>query len=309
MKIIFFGTPSYVLPVVRALNKTFRTKEEGSPIEAVVTQKPKPTGRRQELTYSPVDDWAHERKIPIFFEPEKIGHIKADIGVLAAFGKIIPKSTIKHFPNGILNIHPSLLPKYRGASPVQAAILSGETTTGVTIISLDEKLDHGEIVSRFKEDIKNEDTTESLRKRLFERSGPFLAALIPPYISKKVRSKKQDEKEAIFTKTLTKDDGFINPSYFKASLTGKSLNQIWKIDFIEDFSLKPSPETLDRFIRAMYPWPVAWTHVSLNKGAKRRIKIIKATLSGGKLVPETIQIEGKTETTWEEFSRGYTFEF
>lgn len=309
MKIIFFGTPQYVLPVLKALSKTFRTKEEGAPIEAVVTQKPKPTGRSQELTYSPVDDWAHEKKIPIFFEPEKIGHVKADIGILAAFGKIIPKPIIEHFPSGILNIHPSLLPKFRGASPVQAAILSGETTTGVTVMKLDEKLDHGKIVSNFKEEIKITDTTESLRQRLFERSAQFLVDLIPAYISGKINPKAQDDKKAILTKTLKKNDGFIKPEFFKSAIAGKSLDEKWEIGFIENFSLKPSPESIDKFIRAMYPWPAAWTFVSLNNGKPKRLKIISAKLENEKLIPEKVQLEGKNEVTWKEFESGYTFSF
>lgn len=309
MKIIFFGTPSYVLPVLKALNKSFRTKEENVPIEAVVTQRPKPTGRNQELTYSPVDDWAHDKKIPIFFDPEKIGHIKSDIGVLAAFGKIIPDAILKHFPNGILNIHPSLLPKFRGASPVQAAILSGETTTGVTIIKLDEKLDHGKIVSSFKEQILPTDTTESLRNRLFERSAQFLVELIPAYISGIINPKAQDDKSATFTKSLSKKDGFIETAYFKAALEGKSIKKKWEIEFIKNFSMEPSPVTVERFIRAMNPWPIAWTLVSLNKGKAKRLKILSAGIDGGKLVPEKVQLEGKNEVTWKEFSLGYTFSF
>src|SRR4030043_140871 len=125
MKFVFLGTPEYVLPILDALNKKFKVKGE-SPIAAVVTQEPKPTGRNQFLTYSPVDDWAHKRSIPIYFDPEDIikNSLVADMGILASYGKIIPESVIKYFKYGILNVHPSCLPKYRGASPIQASLIS-----------------------------------------------------------------------------------------------------------------------------------------------------------------------------------------
>src|SRR3990172_4759611 len=113
MKIVFLGTPDYVLPILKALYKKYE-------IAAAVTQSPKPTGRKKFLTYSPVDTWAHQRKIPVIYDLDKVP--KADLGVLAAYGKIIPPSVIQNLKSGILNIHPSLLPKYRGASPVQTAI-------------------------------------------------------------------------------------------------------------------------------------------------------------------------------------------
>src|SRR5688572_6648077 len=111
LKVIFFGTPDYVLPVLEDLYKYHK-------LVAVVTQPPRLAGRKQIKTFSPVDHWAHKRKIPVFTElREKLP--EANLGVVAAYGKIIPKHTIEHFTNGILNIHPSLLPKYRGASPIQ----------------------------------------------------------------------------------------------------------------------------------------------------------------------------------------------
>src|SRR3972149_4127019 len=154
MKIVFFGTPEYVLPVLEELHKKIKRKI-GSPIVGVVTQSPKPAGREKKITFSPVDAWAHKRKIPIYYKlSDLLGkRIVADLGVLAAYGEIIPEAVIKNFKYGIINLHPSLLPKFRGASPVQAAIVSGKPVTGVTVIKLDAKLDHGPIVSQFKEEI------------------------------------------------------------------------------------------------------------------------------------------------------------
>ena len=172
MKIVFFGTPDYVLPVLEQVHKKIKGKI-GSPVVAVVTQSPKPAGREKKITFSPVDAWAHKRKIPIYYKSSDLikDGPEADFGVLAAYGEIIPVGVINNFKYGILNLHPSLLPQFRGASPVQGAIASGATQTGVTVIKLDQKLDHGPILSQFKEQLLPEDTTDTLRERLFSRGA------------------------------------------------------------------------------------------------------------------------------------------
>ena len=268
MKIIFFGTPEYVVPILSKLAKNYE-------IVAVVTQPPKPMGREQFKKYSPVDDWAHKRKVPIFFDFDK-SLPEAELGVCAAYGKIIPEAVIAQFKFGILNIHPSLLPKYRGASPIPAAILAGDKKTGVTIIKMDEKMDHGPIVTFFKEEILPNDTTDSLRERLFERAGDVLIQLIPAYISGKVKPKEQNEKEATFTKILTREDGLINLK-------------------------EKTPEEAERFLRAMNPWPGAWMRLENQK----RLKLLKAHLEKGKLILDEVQLEGKDPVSWKQFKAGY----
>ena len=281
MKVVFFGTPDYVVPIAEALFKEFRTtKEKG--VVAVVTQAPKPAGREKKIEYSAVDTWAYKHKIPIFHNFEKLP--EAELGVVAAYGKIIPKSVIEHFLKGILNVHPSLLPQYRGASPIQAAIAAGEAETGVTVIKMDELMDHGPIISSFKEEIGSEDTNETLRTRLFERSAEFLISLIPSYISCKIKPKDQNHKEATFTKLITKDNGFIK----------------------EPFA---DPVKTEGLFRAFDPWPGIWTYVNINKEQKR-LKILKLHLeklmpNHYSLVPDIVQLEGKKPVTWEEFKKGY----
>lgn len=274
MKIVFFGTPDYVLPVLKKLHKYHE-------IVAVVTQPPKPTGRKQILSFSPVDKWAHGRKIPIFYKSLELidDGVKADLGILAAYGEIIPKSVIDLFPHGILVIHPSLLPKYRGASPVQAAIAAGEEKTGVTVIKMDEKLDHGPIISQFEEEINPDDTTKTLRERLFVRSAQVLLELLPAYLAGKIKPREQDHKQATFTKVISKQDGYLDLK-------------------------KTKPHEAERFIRAMDPWPGAWTLVN-----EKRLKILKAHLDPdtGHLILDTVQLEGKNPVSWEEFTRGYPF--
>lgn len=273
MKIIFFGTPEYVVPILSKLSKVHE-------IMAVVTQPPKPMGRDQFKKYSPVDDWAHKRNVPIFFDFEK-PFPEAELGVCAAYGKIIPLKVINFFKFGILNIHPSLLPKYRGASPISEAIKNGDTETGVTIIKMDEKMDHGGVVTSFKEEISPNDTTESLRERLFERSADVLIQLIPAYISGKVKPKEQKHDEATFTKVLVRKDGLIDLK-------------------------EKTPQEAERFIRAMNPWPGVWTYIKLSpKESQKRLKILEAHIEEGKIILDKVQLEGKNEVSWKQFKEGY----
>jgi len=267
MKIIFFGTPDYVLPILEKLHKYYE-------VVAVITQSPKPVGREKILTFSPVDNWAHKKKVSIFFDFNNLP--EADMGICAAFGMIIPKEVLNHFKYGILNIHPSLLPKYRGASPIQSAIVNGDTTTGVTIIKMDEKMDHGPILTSFKEEILPDDTFETLRIRLFERSVEVLLNLIPNFIKSKIHLKPQDENLATFCKIVSKQDGFINLE-------------------------KDSPESIEAKQRAYSPWPGIWTNLKNGK----RLKILKCHLDKDELILDEVQLEGKGPVSWNQFKSAY----
>lgn len=313
MKLVFFGTPEYVLPVLTSLHKTFKSKSGKSPIVAVVTQKPKPTGRKQKLTHSPIDNWARKRNVPVFYEPKKIieEKIETDAGILAAYGEILPKKVIDYFPRGILNIHPSLLPKFRGASPVQAILITGGKA-GATIIKLNDKMDNGPIISQFEEKISDEDTTQTLSNRLFQKCAGVLSLLLPDYIQGKIKSHEQDHKKASFTTLIKKSDAFIPPEYLEAALQtskGDVFKGHWKIPFIKNYTLNPNPYSLDNFIRAMQPWPISWTYVQLNPKSKsqkpKRLKILKAHVEDDKLILDTVQLEGKKSVSWKQFKNGY----
>jgi methionyl-tRNA formyltransferase len=267
MKVVFFGTPGYVIPVLEKLYKFHK-------IVAVITQPPRKAGRDQKLTYSPVDDFAHKRNIEIILDPLEAP--TAELGVCAAYGRIIPESVIGKFRYGILNVHPSLLPNYRGASPIQAAITNGDSQTGLTIIKMDEKMDHGPIVTFFKEDINPDDTGDTLRDRLFERSAQVLIDLIPKYVLGKINLKSQNHSKATFTKILKKENGYIDLK-------------------------KKSQEEAERFIRAMQPWPQAWT--TLKDG--KRLKLLKSHLEDGNLILDEVQLEGKTPVTGKQFETAY----
>lgn len=286
MKIIFFGTPYYVLPILKAVHKEFVTGPGKSPFVAVVTQPPRPVGRKQILSYSPIDKWAHERNIPTFYKSKEIlsQNLEPDLGILASYGEIISQEVIDLFPKGILVVHPSLLPKYRGSSPVPAAMINGDEKTGVTIFRMDAKLDHGPIVSQFKEDILATDTGDTLRDKLFERSAQVLVELLKPYLKNKITAKTQDDSQATFTKMLTRESGYID-------LT------------------KEEPIYTERFIRAMQDWPGAWTLLRLpateGQAQVKRLKLLKAHLENEKLVLDEVQLEGKGPVSWKQFMEGH----
>ena len=309
MKIVFFGTPTYCLPILNKIQKRFKVKLHDLPIVAVVTQKPKPVGRKEFITYSAVDTWAFKRKIPVFYSAEDFlkENIDADLGIVVAYGEILSEEIISYFPYGILNIHPSLLPKYRGASPLQAAIASGDLVTGITIIKIDEKMDHGPIVSQFKEEIEKTDNSRILGTRIFEKAAEVLVDLLPAYIKGKVSQKIQNHEDATYTTLLKKQNGFIPPKYLRAAIDGKTAKGDWNIDFVKNLSLKVTPENIERFIRAISPWPGAWTFVFIDskKTEQKRLKIIEAELIENKLTPKTVKLEGKLEVSWREFKKGY----
>jgi len=277
MKIVFFGTPEIVIPIVKNLYKYYE-------IVAVVTQAPKPTGRKQILTYSPVDKWAHSHKLPIFYTPESLikANIEADLGILAAYGKIVSEECLQYFPNGILNIHPSLLPQLRGASPLQSAIAQGLVQTGATIIKLDDKMDHGPIVGSFTEDIEPTDTPESLGGRIFARGAQVLIELIPSYLAGKINLKTQDHALATFTKLLNKDSGFVALSDLKLATEGEKAIE------------------LEQLFRAMQPWPGVWTLVN-----EKRLKITQVHLENDKFAIDEVQLESKNPVPWKQFNLAY----
>ena len=291
VKIVFFGTPVYVLPILKAVHKKFVSGPGKSPIAAVVTQPPKPVGRKKIPTYSPVDKWAHEHGIPIYYSADELLENSPDarLGILASYGEIIKRDVINLFPQGILIIHPSLLPKYRGASPVPAAIANGDAETGISIIKMDEKMDHGPVISQSKESISPDDTSDVLRDRLFEKSADVLAELLPYYIQGKIKPKKQDDAAATYTKLLKREDGFI------------------------DLTKEKSAIEIDNFIRSMTPWPGAWTWVWVTangKKVKKRLKLLRAHLENSAagnrtLILDQVQLEGKYAVTWKQFEEGY----
>lgn len=297
MRLVFFGTPDYVLPVLETLNKYYE-------IVAVVTQSPKPVGKKKILTYSAVDTWAYKKKIPIYFELSALP--KADIGILASYGGLLPQDAFKIFPKGILVIHPSLLPQFRWSSPVPATIISGTNPTGITIFKMDEKFDHGPVITSTKEEVLESDTTETLRNRLFEKSADILLEAIKPYIKNKIHLKPQDDSKATFARMIKKEDAFIPQNYLENAMNLNNSSDVWVLDFMRKNPLTPNALTINRFIRAMKPWPIAWTNVTINE-KKLRLKLLSSHLDtdSGYLVLDEVQIEGKNPVSYKQFKEAY----
>lgn len=302
MQIVFFGTPDYVVPILESLHKTYNKGHDERGLIAVVTQPPKITGRSQYKEFSPVDDYAHKHKIDVITDVTETPN--ADLGVCAAYGKIIPSQVEKRFNLGILNIHPSLLPVFRGASPTQAAIVAGLEETGISIIKMDEMLDHGPIVSQVKSQIYEGETNGELRARLFNESIDLLNETIAAFSAGKIKPKEQDHEQAIFTTTLTRDDGFISPELALKALAGEKTNEQIEISFIKDIKADFGPDYLERLIRALDPWPGVWTNMTLENETKR-IKFIEGGIVEGKFLPTKVQLEGKNEVSWKQFLDGY----
>jgi len=273
-KIIFIGTSLFAIATLEKLI------ENNYEILTVITAPDKPVGRKQEVIPSPVKEIALKYNLSIL-QPEKIGKIEKEISqlepdlmIIASYGQIIPQDILDIPRKGTLNLHPSLLPKYRGPSPIQTSILNGDEKTGTTIMLVDEKMDHGSIIAQEETIIDHDDTYESLENKLSEQSANLLIQILPRYFKNKIRPKIQDENNATYTKILTREDG--------------------KID------LEKNIQETERKVRAFYPWPGTWTEIN-----SQRIKILKVKIKDGLLFLELVQPSGKEPMTGEEFFRGH----
>ena len=234
ISILFWGTSEFAVPLLRAL------LEAGFRVLGVVTTPDKPAGRKQLLTSPPVKVYAESKKIPVY-QPETLKPAayaldlpEADLYVVAAYGKIIPKGIIEKPRLGALNIHPSLLPRWRGPAPIQFTILAGDIETGVTIIKMDELMDHGPIAANSKFQIPNSKITyPELHDQLAQVGAKLLMETLPKWIEGKITPIPQDESNVTFSKILSKGDGRID----------------WNKKAIE----------IERQIRAFTPWPGSWT--------------------------------------------------
>ena len=329
--VVFFGTPEFAVPALEALVKS------GYKIAAVVTQPDKPVGRGLKMEASVVKVKAQELGLNVL-QPDTLKtpaaleifkSLNIDLAVCIAYGKIIPKSVLDLFPRGVLNIHPSLLPKYRGPSPIQSAIANGDSETGVTIMLLDEETDHGAILTQHAMAISPSPsplpareggrrpgegpTGAELSKLLAQEGAKLLIKTLPQWLNRTVEPLEQDHAKATFTKLLEREDGRIN----------------WQ---------QPA-EQIERIVRAYDLWPGTWTtwpapnSAQQNLKAGKRLKILRATLlhptigcannatpgyvwktddgrlaincNPGSVIFEKIQLEGKKPMTGQEFLHGY----
>jgi len=235
LRVLFMGTPEFAVPPLEAL---IRHHFE---LVAVYTQPDRPAGRGRTLSFPPVKKAALDSGLRVMQpsslkDPEevaKVAQLRPDVIVVAAYGKLLPPSVLDIPRHGCLNIHPSLLPRYRGASPVAAAILEGDASTGVSIMLLDRGLDTGPVLAQERVEILPEDTTGSLSARLSELAARMLPDVLRGWVRGAVTPRPQNEAEASYTEPLSKEDGEID----------------WR---------RPAVEIWRR-VRAFQPWPGAYT--------------------------------------------------
>lgn len=298
-KIVFAGTPDLAACVLASL-----LAEKSFEVVLVLSQPDMPVGRKQIIEATPVKALALEHGIEVL-QPQKIGSISEylrelapDFLIVAAYAQLVPPEVLKIAKYESLNVHASLLPKYRGASVIQAPILNGDAETGVTIIRMVDKLDAGAIFAQQSLAIAKAETTESLTDKLAQLGGQLIVQTIKDIVAGKIEPIEQDPSLVTYVKKLTKADGLID----------------WTREAVY----------LERFVRAMSPWPSAWTWMS-----GRQLKILAiseiieldtykpgkvfvynnqlAIQTGkGAVIVSRLQAEGKRPMSSQEFVNGYS---
>lgn len=299
MNIVFMGTPNFAVPILEKLN-------EISPINLVVTQPDKRVGRKQELTYSPVKVFSVKNNIEVF-QPENIKtdyqriiDINPDIIVTAAYGQMIPAELIDNYI--MVNIHGSLLPRYRGGAPIQRAIMNGDTTTGVTLMYMAQKMDSGAIIAQREISIEEDDTTTSLMRKLSYIGRDLLVENLEDILNKQINSIPQDESHVTFAYNLNKNDEILNfnqPTYLVMRQLNGLLDEPAASIFINDVRIKVFKLAKSDIISSMKPGTVVSMdkelHVKTLDGAVRIMELSeqgkkrmtdKAYLNGQKIIRE-----------------------
>ncbi|MBC7812362.1 MAG: methionyl-tRNA formyltransferase [Burkholderiales bacterium] len=295
--IIFMGTPDFAVPTLQALIKNHR-------VIGVVTQPDRPAGRNRQLQPSPIKQTALAAGIPVF-QPEKLRKPEAieelrqlgtpDVYIVAAFGQILPQSVLDIPPHGSVNVHASLLPRWRGAAPIQAVIRAGDAQTGITIMQMDAGLDTGPMLSQRAIPIAPDETSQSLHDKLALLGAELLTETLPRFLAGEITPQPQDDAHSTLAPRITKDEGRIN----------------WNTD----------AASIERAVRAFTPWPGTFTF-----WGDRQLKILSGSTgtdsaAPGKVVknangiaigtgdglvyPMRLQLAGGKPVTIDEFVNGH----
>jgi len=273
--VAFFGTPNFSIPFLNAiiLGKDFEVK-------LVISEPDKKSGRNLKLTESPVAQFAKKNNISVK-KPTKLKDFNSilssyslDLVVVVAYGKIIPKNILDIPKFGAINIHPSNLPKYRGPAPIQSALLHNEKRTAISVMIMDELMDHGPILAKKFIYINENDDYFSLEEKILKTGPKVLVETIKKYLDHKIKPKEQNHTKASYTRLIKKEDGLID----------------WQKDSYK----------INNQIKAYCAWPKAYTILD-----GKRLIFIKSKLESGKLQPLLVQLEGKNKLNWKDFSKGY----
>jgi methionyl-tRNA formyltransferase len=276
LNMVFFGTPQISVFVLEELEK------KGIIPSLVVTTPDKPRGRKMKLTPTEVKEWAQVRDIPVMqtekITPEFIIELNEsapkegwDVFVVAAYGKLLPEKLLEIPKFEVLNVHPSLLPRLRGASPIRGAILADEKEVGVSIMLIDKEMDHGPILAQEKVELREWPPHGSeLDETLARKGGEMLGDVLPKWIKGEITPQEQDHGKATFTKKIIKEDGLVD-------LNDDSYQNLLKI-------------------RALEGWPGTYFFID-----EKRVKIIDAELENGELKITRVIPEGKKEMDYDVF--------
>jgi len=297
LRIAFMGTPDFAVPSLKELADHYT-------LAGVITQPDRPSGRGRKLIAPPIKETAQELGLPVF-QPEDpnappslevIGNWQVDVIIVVAYGQILKKALLELPPGGCLNLHASLLPRWRGASPINAAILAGDSHSGVTVIKMGPGLDDGPILTQESVPIESEETAGQLSDRLAALGSQLLVKTLPPYMRGELELQPQDPKLATYARRLEKKSG--------------------ELDFNQ------SADNLARMVRAYSPWPGTFTNWQNKRLLVHRASSIPVTSPGpgvllhfegkpaigtsqGILVLDSLQLAGKRSVSGEEFLRGY----
>ena len=259
-KIVFMGTPSFAVPILKSIF------QEGFNIPLVYTQPPSKSNRGYKMNKSPVHKFCVENNLSVrtpknfkkFDEEKKIlEKLEADIAIVVAYGQILPKNILNVCKKGFINIHASLLPKLRGAAPIQRSIINLDTETGISIMQINEKLDQGKVCSQYKININKNDNADDLSLRLSNLASEKIVEDIEDILENKKRFLEQDHSKATYANKINKDEG--------------------KIDW------KDKAENIIGKINGLYPIPGAWFYFE-----GERYKILKANISNNNSNPGTV---------------------
>lgn len=279
--IIYIGTGTLGLPALELLSQDPQYN-----VKLVITGIVKASGRKKSVVINPIEELAKKKKLPMLLTNNindaevinKIKDTKPTLGIMADFGQIVSTEVLDTPTHGIINIHPSLLPKHRGPSPIQQTILDGDKQTGVTLILAGEKMDAGSIISQVLVKLRGTETTSILKEYLSEVGANLLLNSIPYYLSGDLSPIPQDESKASYNKLFRKEDGFVD---------------------------KNTPKTIiERKIRAFSEWPKVYTLVN-----GRRVQLLSSHINqNDRLVIDVVKPEGKSKMRYEDFKRGYRVE-
>jgi len=258
MNIVFFGTPRFAVPTLQHLLDSSHT------VAGVVTQPDRPRGRGQKVTFAPVKTLALEHHVPVIqpdrLKPPQVSEAlrawNADIGVVAAYGRIIPEHLLTIPRLGMINVHASLLPKYRGAAPVHRAVMNGDAKTGVTIMRLAKELDAGPMFAKVTRPIGPDETSDVVEDALAGLGAELLIDVLDQLAAGTAHEESQDDSQATYAPRLTKEEGLIDWSQ--------------------------SAQAIHNRVRGLHPWPHAYTYLN---GARLIIRRTRVQLAG-RTVPE-----------------------